>query len=91
MELLKIIYILKLFENLFNEKSILNLLSTFLIFISFQNLKSNIYVLISEVCIFFLKMGSIYYDQYKEVLSLIDVTVQVIQILVQNEFKCVDE
>ncbi len=58
MELLKIIYILKLFENLFNEKSILNLLSTFLIFISFQNLKSNIYVLVSEVCIFFLKLDT---------------------------------
>ena len=89
MELLKIIYLLKLFENLFNEKNILNLL--LLIFISFQNLKSNIYILISEVCIFFLKLGSIYYDQYKDVLSLIDVTVQVIQILVQNEFKYVDE
>ncbi len=91
MVLLKFIYILKLFENLFNEKSILNLLSTFLIFISFQNLTSNIYVLVIEVCIFLLKLGSIYYDKYKDVLSLVDITIQVIQILVQNEFKCVDE
>lgn len=91
MVLLKFIYILKLIENLFNEKSILNLLSTFLIFISFQNLTSNIYVLVIEVCIFLLKLGSIYYDKYKDVLSLVDITIQVIQILVQNELKCVDE
>ena len=96
MNLLKFIYILKLIENLYifliDDKYILNLLSTFFIFISFRNLTSNRYIVTSEICIFLTKLGCIFvWKEYKDVVSIVDVAGQFIQILVQNELKCVDE
>lgn len=95
MDMLKFIYILKLFENLymifFNNKDILNFLSTCLILVSFKSLDSNKYILITEVCVCFMKLGCILINQYKDIVMIFDITIQVIQILVQNEFKFIDE